>query len=51
MQGIELVLLLVAVAVVAFWRAVIKLLVAVVLAIMGYGAIMIWLDMHHHIAG
>jgi len=54
-QGTQIAVLLAAIAVVAFWRTIIKYLVIVVataiLATLGYGAIVIWQNMHHHIAG
>jgi hypothetical protein len=43
--------LVIAIAIVAFWRPVLKyafmIVIAVILAALGYGAIVIWQDMHH----
>jgi hypothetical protein len=53
-QGTQLAVLIAALALVAFWRTVIKWVVILVattmIAALGYGAILIWQDMHHHIA-
>ena len=54
MQGTQLAVLMAALALVAFWRTVIKwvviLVATTIIAAFGYGAILIWQDMHHHIA-
>jgi uncharacterized protein YacL len=46
-----IVALLAAVAIVALWRAVIKyvivIILTVIIATLGYGAMMIWQNMHH----
>lgn len=50
-EAILILVLLGAMAIVAFWKTVIKLIIAAVatatLAFLGYGAIMMWLSMHH----
>ncbi len=53
-EATRIVVLLAAIAIVAFWRAVIKCAIVLVstaiIATLGYGAIMIW-QSTHHIAG
>jgi hypothetical protein len=50
-QGIMLAALLGALAIMAFWRTVLKytiiLVTTAIIATLGYGAIMIWQNMHH----
>ena len=50
-HGTQIVVLLIALGIVAFWRVVIKwvliLLSTAVIATLGYGAIMAWHNMHH----
>jgi hypothetical protein len=50
-QGIMLAALLVALAITAFWRTVLTFAVVLattaIIATLGYGAIMIWQNMHH----
>jgi glucan phosphoethanolaminetransferase (alkaline phosphatase superfamily) len=46
-----IIVLLFAMAIVAFWRTVIKYLIMIaataVIATLGYGAVMMWQNMHH----
>jgi hypothetical protein len=54
-QATQVVVLVIAIAIVAFWRPVLKyvfmIVIAVIIAALGYGAIVIWQDMHHHFTG
>jgi hypothetical protein len=54
-QATQVAVVVAAITIVAFWRSVIKyalmLLATAIIAALGYGAIVIWQDMHHHVAG
>jgi hypothetical protein len=54
-QGTQIAIVLGAIAIVAFWRTILKCMVMLVaiaiIAALGYGAVVIWQNMHHHIAG
>jgi hypothetical protein len=54
-QGTQIAVVLAAIAIVVFWRSVLKymimLIAIVVIAALGYGAVVIWQSMHHPIAG
>jgi hypothetical protein len=50
-QGTQIAVVLGAIAIVAFWRTILKcvvMLVAIaIIAALGYGAVVIWQNMHH----
>ena len=54
-QGTQIAIVLGAIAIVAFWRTIHKCMVMLVaiaiIAALGYGAVVIWQGMHHHIPG
>jgi hypothetical protein len=54
-QGTQIAIILAAIAIVAFWRSILKFLVMLVaiaiIAAVGYGAVVVWQGTHHHIAG
>jgi hypothetical protein len=54
-QGTQIAILLGAIAIVAFWRTILKyvvMLVAIaIIAALGYGVVVVWQGMHHHIPG
>lgn len=49
-DAIRTLVILAAVAIVAFWRTALKLLMVIVIAAISYGIIVFWQNMHH-IAG
>ena len=54
-QGTQIAIILAAIAIVAFWRTILKfviMLVAIaIIAAVGYGAVVVWQSTHNHIAG
>ena len=54
-QGTQIAIVLAAIAIVAFWRSILKcmiMLVAIaIITALGYGAVVIWQNMHHPVAG
>jgi len=54
-QGTQIAVVLAAIAIVAFWRTILKCLVVLaaiaIIAALGYGAVVVWQSTHHHIAG
>jgi hypothetical protein len=46
-EGIRILVLLGAIAIVAFWRTAIRLVLLLVVAAIGYGAIVLYQNMHH----
>jgi hypothetical protein len=54
-QGTQIAILLAAIAIVAFWRTILKVMIMlvaiVIIAALGYGVVVIWQGMHHPMAG
>jgi predicted neutral ceramidase superfamily lipid hydrolase len=54
-QGTQIAIILAAIAIVAFWRTILKfviMLVAIaIIAAVGYGVVVVWQSTHQHIAG
>jgi hypothetical protein len=54
-QGTQIAVVLAAIAIVAFWRSILKcvvmLMAIAIIAALGYGAIVIYQNMHQHITG